>query len=186
MHGAQVLVEMLKEYRVEIIFGVPGDTNVQLYEPLRDSQSAIRHVIARDERSASFMADAYARLSHKPGLCECPSGAGPPYSVPGIAEANASSIPAILITSDIPLAGEGKQTITELDCQKLFESITKWSNVLKDVRKIPETIRRAFRAAFAADGPVFLDVISEPEVENLPPVYSWLKARGSIQAEKRL
>lgn len=147
MHGAQVLVEMLKEYRVEIIFGVPGDTNVQLYEALRDSQPAIRHVMARDERSASFMADAYARLSHKPGLCECPSGAGPLYSVPGIAEANASSIPVILITSDIPLAGEGKQTITELDCQKLFESITKWSNVLKDVRKIPETIRRAFRIA---------------------------------------
>jgi acetolactate synthase-1/2/3 large subunit len=93
------------------------------------------------------MADAYARLSHKPGLCECPSGAGSLYSVPGVAEANASSVPVILITSDIPLAGEGKQTITELDTLRLFESITKWSNVIKDVSKIPETIRRAFRIA---------------------------------------
>jgi acetolactate synthase-1/2/3 large subunit len=147
MIGARVLVEMLKAYQVEVIFGVPGDTSVPFYEALFDARADIRHVMARDERSASFMADAYARLSHKPGVCECPSGAGPLYSVPGIAEANASSVPVILMTSDIALAGEGKQTITELDCQKLFESITKWSSVLKDVGKIPETIRRAFRIA---------------------------------------
>jgi acetolactate synthase-1/2/3 large subunit len=147
MIGSYVLVEMLKQYQVDVIFGVPGDTSVPLYEALYDAQPNIRHIMARDERSASFMADAYARLSNKPGVCECPSGAGPLYALPGVAEANASSIPVILITSDIPLSGEGKQTITELDCQKLFESITKWSNVLKDVNKVPETIRRAFRIA---------------------------------------
>ena len=147
MIGANVIVDMLQQYQVEFIFGVPGDTSVALYEALYDAGAGIRHVMARDERSASFMADAYARLSHKPGICECPSGAGPLYSVPGVAEANASSVPVILMTSDIPLGGEGKQTITELDCQRLFESITKWSSVLKDVRKIPETFRRAFRIA---------------------------------------
>jgi len=147
MNGSHVLVEMLKAYGVDVIFGVPGDTSIALYEALYDAQPDIKHVMARDERSASFMADAYARLSHKPGICECPSGAGSLYSVPGVAEANASSIPVILITSDIPLAGEGKQTITELDTQKLFESITKWSNVVKDVNKIPEVIRRSFRFA---------------------------------------
>ena len=147
MRGADVLVQMLNAYGVDVIFGVPGDTSIALYEALYDAQGSIRHVMARDERSASFMADAYARLSHKPGVCECPSGAGPLYAVPGVAEANASSVPVILITSDIPLSGEGKQTITELDTQKLFESITKWSNVLKQVDKIPEAVRRAFRIA---------------------------------------
>lgn len=147
MNGAAVLVRMLLEYEVEVIFGVPGDTSIPLYEALHDESASIRHVMARDERSASFMADAYARITHKPGICECPSGAGALYSAPGMAEANASSIPVILITSDIPLAGEGKKTITELDCQKLFESITKWSGVIKQVGKIPETIRRAFRIA---------------------------------------
>jgi len=147
MDGSHALVEMLKAYDVDVIFGVPGDTSIPFYEALYDAQPSIRHVMARDERSASFMADAYARLSHKPGLCECPSGAGPLYSVPGIAEANASSVPVILITSDIPLSGEGRQTITELDTQKLFESITKWSNVVKHAEKIPEVIRRAFRIA---------------------------------------
>jgi len=147
MNGAQVLVKMLQEHGVEVIFGVPGDTSIALYEALYDAGPAIRHVMARDERSASFMADAYARLAHKPGICECPSGAGALYSVPGVAEANASSIPVILLTSDNALAGEGKKTITELDCQTLFQSITKWSSLLKQKEKIPETIRRAFRIA---------------------------------------
>jgi acetolactate synthase-1/2/3 large subunit len=147
MIGAQVIVKMLEEYGVEYIFGVPGDTSIKLYEALYDSDSGIRHILARDERSASFMADAYARLSHKPGVCECPSGAGSLYTVPGVAEANASSIPLIAITSDTPLSGEGKQTITELDTQKLYESITKWASVVKGTNQIPEVIRRAFRIA---------------------------------------
>ena len=147
MIGAQIIVKMLKEYRVKYIFGVPGDTSIKLYEALYEAKSDIKHIMARDERSASFMADAYARLSHKPGICECPSGAGSLYTVPGVAEANASSIPIIAITSDIPLSGEGKQTITELDTQKLFESITKWATVVKGVDKIPEVMARAFRIA---------------------------------------
>lgn len=147
MNGSGIIVEMLKQYNVRVIFGVPGDTSIPLYEALHDAGGAIKHVMARDERSASFMADAYARLSHKPGICECPSGAGPLYALAGIAEADASSIPVILFTSDIPLAGEGKKTITELDCQKLFEPLTKWSSQIKHVNKLPETMRRIFRIA---------------------------------------
>ncbi len=147
MNGAQVLVKMLKKQGVEVIFGVPGDTSIALYEALYDAAPEIKHIMARDERSASFMADCYARLSHKPGICECPSGAGALYSVPGVAEADASSIPVILLTSDNVLSGEGKKTITELDCESLFKTITKWSSLMKQGTKIPETIRRAFRVA---------------------------------------
>ena len=147
MNGARVIVKLLEAYQVEHIFGVPGDTSVKFYEALYEKRSKITHIMCRDERSASFMADAYARLSHKPGVCECPSGAGSLYTVPGVAEANASSIPVIALTSDIPLSGEGRQTITELDTQSLFESITKWSTVVKSVDKVPEVMRRAFRIA---------------------------------------
>jgi acetolactate synthase I/II/III large subunit len=147
MKGAEVLVQMLLEYKVEVIFGVPGDTSLALYEALHDALPKIRHVMARDERSAGFMADAYARIMCKPGICECPSGAGALYSIPGVAEANASSIPVILFTSDISLADEGRGAITALDHHKLFEPVTKWSNFLKQVEKIPETLRRAFRVA---------------------------------------
>lgn len=145
MIGANVIVEMLKRYQVKVLFGVPGDTSIQLYEALRESRHDITHIMARDERSAAFMADAYARLSHRPGVCEFPSGAGALYGVPGVAEANASSIPLIAITSDIPLSGEGRQTITELDTRKLYESITKWAYIIKDVSRIPDVMRRAFR-----------------------------------------
>ncbi|MBI5581826.1 MAG: thiamine pyrophosphate-binding protein [Deltaproteobacteria bacterium] len=138
---------MLVNYGVKHVFGVPGDTSLALYDALYEAEPAVKHILARDERSASFMADAYARLSHHPGVCECPSGAGALYSVPGVAEANASSIPVVLLSSGIPLRGEAKGTITELDHHKLFESITKWSSFLKLSGKIPETIRRAFRIA---------------------------------------
>jgi len=147
MRGADVLVKMLLEYKVEVVFGVPGDTSLPLYEAIYDQLPRIRHVMARDERSSGFMADAYARLSNKPGICECPSGAGALYSIPGVAEANSSSIPVILFTSDISLADEGRGAITALDHHKLFEPVTKWSSFLKQVEKIPETLRRAFRVA---------------------------------------
>ncbi len=145
--GAQALVKMLLAYDVDVIFGVPGDTSLPFYEAIYDAQGAIRHVMARDERSATFMADAYSRLAHRPGFCECPSGAGALYSVPGVAEANASSIPVVLFTSGISLAGEGKGTITEMAHHTLFEPITKFSTVVKSAEKIPETLRRALRIA---------------------------------------
>lgn len=147
MTGAQSLVQMLIRYGVKYVFGVPGDTSLAFYDALYEASLEITHVLARDERSAAFMADAYARLSFRPGVCECPSGAGALYSLPGIAEANSSSIPVILLTSGISLHGEGKGTITDLDHHKLFEPITKWSSFLKLSEKIPETIRRAFRVA---------------------------------------
>lgn len=147
MTGAQALVEVLMAYGVEVVFGVPGDTSLPLYDALYKASPKIRHILARDERSAVFMADTYARLTHKPAVCECPSGAGALYSIPGIAEANASSIPVILLTSGVSLAGEGKGTITELDHHKLFEPVTKWSTFLKHANKVPETLRKAFRVA---------------------------------------
>ena len=162
MIGSHVIVNMLEAYGVTHIFGVPGDTSISLYEALHDRRDRIRHIMARDERAAAFMADAYARLSHKPGICECPSGAGSLYTVPGVAEANASGIPLIAITSDIPLAGEGRQTITELDTQGLYGSITKWAAQVKHVDKLPEMLRRAFRIAVSGrPGAVHLAVPQE-------------------------
>lgn len=98
---------------------MPGDTSIPLCEALYDAQPSVRHVMARDERSASFMADAYARLSHKPGLCECPSGAGPLYSVSGIARGQGVLRARHPHHFRYSFTGEGKQTITELDTQKV-------------------------------------------------------------------
>lgn len=199
MTGAEVLVEMLKCYRVDTMFGVPGDTSIPLYEALHAASGTIRHVMARDERSSAFMADTYARLSHKPGVCECPSGAGPLYILPGVAEADASSIPLVVFTSDIPLAGEGKKTITELDCQKLFEPVTKWSHLVKDGARIPEIVRRAFRVATSGrPGAVHLALPQEVLTEEFPgteldiyseeecSVYPAYRTRGSRDKHEKV
>jgi len=147
MRGADILVEMLIGYGVEVVFGVPGDTNVPFYEALQLREGSIRHVMARDERSAGYMADAYGRFTRKPGVFECPSGAGAMYSLPPVAESNGSSVPVILLTIDIPLPGEGRGVLTELDCARLFEPVTKMSVQVKSAEKLPEIIRRAFRVA---------------------------------------
>lgn len=138
MRGADILVEMLIGYGVEVVFGVPGDTNVPFYEALQLREGRIRHVMARDERSAGYMADAYGRFTRKPGVFECPSGAGAMYSLPPVAESNGSSVPVILLTIDIPLPGEGRGVLTELDCARLFEPVTKMSVQVKSAEKLPE------------------------------------------------
>jgi acetolactate synthase-1/2/3 large subunit len=147
LKASQTVVEMLKQYGVKHVFGVPGDTGLALYEAFRQAKGEIEHVLARDERSASFMADAYARVSFRPGVCEGPSGAGATYLVPGVAEANASSIPLIALTTDTPLSGEGRNVLTALDQQALFAPITKWCIVVKQADRIPDIMRKAFRVA---------------------------------------
>ncbi|MGH8787635.1 MAG: thiamine pyrophosphate-binding protein [Cupriavidus necator] len=170
MRGADVLVEMLVNYGVDTIFGVPGDTNVPFYEALQRRRGDIQHVLARDERSAGFMADAYARLTDKPGIFECPSGAGAMYSLPPVAESNASSVPVILLTIDLPLPSEGRGVITELDCAKLFEPITKMSVQIKSADKLPEIIRRAFRVACSGTpGAVHLQIPEDMLLADIDP-----------------
>lgn len=183
MTGAQALVKMLIEYDVKVIFGVPGDTSLALYEALYDAGGRIQHVLARDERSATFMADAYARLAHRPGFCECPSGAGALYSVPGVAEANASSIPVVLFTSGISLAGEGKGTITEMPHHTLFEPITKHSSVVNSAAKVPETLRRALRIATSGrPGAVHLVLPTESMVDRVALGAASLHAEAECSA----
>src|SRR5438045_3310643 len=150
MNTAQVLVEMLKDYGVEHIFGVPGDTSMVLYDALYPAaggsqkkappvaRSDITHIMTRDERSASFMADAYARLSGRPGITEAPSGGGATYVIPGVAEANGSSVPLIVFTSDVPVVDEGKGTLTAIDQQRLLEAATKWSATVKRAAMLPD------------------------------------------------
>jgi acetolactate synthase-1/2/3 large subunit len=144
MNGAELLVAMLQAHDVDVIFGLPGDTGVAFYDALR-AQKQIRHVMTRDERSAGFMADAYARLSGKPGICEGPSGGGATYILPGVAEAHHSSIPLLVITTDNSMAMEHQGALTALDQEALFRPITKWSTTVKRGELIPHILRRAFR-----------------------------------------
>lgn len=197
MNGSQVLVEMLKAYGVEVIFGVPGDTTMPLYDALHAARGEIRHILARDERSAGFMADAYARLAYKPGICEGPSGGGATYIVPGVAEANGSSIPVICFTSDIPLADEDRGTLTAINQQELLRAATKWSTTVKRAEKIPEVIQRAFRHATSGrpgavhivlPEDVLVEEVAAPRIgaEAACTAYPSYRARGPEAETRRL
>lgn len=169
MNGSEALVRMLGEYGVDYIFGVPGDTNVALYRALEMADGKPRHIMCRDERSAVFMADCYARLSGKPGVAEVPSGAGAMYGLPGVAEANQSSVPLILLVNDIPHAGVGRGTLTELDIEALFKPISKHTETLARVDKLPEVVRRAFRIATGGrPGAVVLALPEDLLYEDMP------------------
>jgi acetolactate synthase I/II/III large subunit len=147
--GAEAVVEMLKAHGVEVIFGLCGDTSLPLYDALARVGS-VRHILTRDERHAAYMADGYARLSGKVGVCEGPSGGGATYILPGLVEANESSIPILAINTDVSVSSRGKYTLTELDQRTLMKPLTKWNAVLDRSADIPRTFRKAFEAMTSA------------------------------------
>jgi acetolactate synthase-1/2/3 large subunit len=119
------------------------------YDALRDARGAIEHVMTRDERSASFMADVYARVSGRIGVCEGPSGGGATYILPGVAEAQGSAIPLLCLTSDTPVDQHGRGVLTELDQESLFRPVTKWNTRVNSAATMAEATRRAIRMATA-------------------------------------
>ena len=143
--GAEAAVEMLKAHGVEIIFGLCGDTSLPFYDALARLPHGMRHILTRDERSAAYMADGYARVSGKVGVCEGPSGGGATYILPGLAEANESSVPVLGINSDISVASRGHYALTALDQGALMRPVTKWNAVLDRAQDIPQIFRTAFK-----------------------------------------
>ena len=143
LNGAQAVVEMLRQHGVEVVFGLCGDTSLPLYDALRGSP--LRHILTRDERHAAYMADGYARVTGKVGVCEGPSGGGATYILPGLAEANESSIPVLAINTDISVSSRGRFTLTELDQRTLMKPVTKWNAVLDRAADIPRVFRQAIR-----------------------------------------
>jgi acetolactate synthase-1/2/3 large subunit len=144
MNGAEAMVELLRAHGVEVIFGLCGDTSLPFYDALARLPHGMKHVLTRDERHAAYMADGYARVSGKVGVCEGPSGGGATYILPGIVEANESSVPLLAITSDIAVASRGRYTLTELDQQALMRPLSKWNTVLDRSADIPRVMRAAF------------------------------------------
>src|SRR5688572_21399658 len=144
MTGAEAVVEILKAHGVEVIFGLCGDTSLPLYDALARLPHGMKHVLTRDERHAAYMADGYARVSGKVGVCEGPSGGGATYILPGLVEANESSVPVLAINTDISVSSRNKYTLTELDQRTLMRPLTKWNAVLDRSADIPRVFRKAF------------------------------------------
>ncbi len=143
--GAEALVRMLKLHGVNVIFGLCGDTSLPFYDALYQTAGDLTHVLTRDERHAAYMADAYARVTGRVGVCEGPSGGGATYISPGVVEANESSIPILAITTDISVSGRGRYTLTELDQEAMFRPLAKFTQVIDNAVDLPRTLRRAFK-----------------------------------------
>jgi acetolactate synthase-1/2/3 large subunit len=156
---------MLRLHGVEIVFGLCGDTSLPLYDALRASR--LKHVLTRDERHAAYMADGYARVSGRVGVCEGPSGGGATYILPGLVEANESSIPILALNTDISVAARGKFTLTELDQRALMRPLTKWNAVIDRAADVPRTLRQAFEA-MTSGRPGAAHVALPFDVQNQP------------------
>ena len=145
MTGAEAMVRMLEAHGVRHIFGLCGDTSLPFYDALYQLDHGMDHILTRDERSAAYMADAYARVTGRPGICEGPSGGGATYILPGLVESNESSIPVLAITSDVGTRSKGHYPLTELDQEGLMRPLTKYNTVIQHADAIPDTVRTAFR-----------------------------------------
>jgi len=145
LNGAQVILKMLELHGVKHVFGLPGETTIGWYKHWK-SDSNIEYILTRDERTASYAAEAYAKVTGRPCVLEAPSP-GVTHCTPGITEAYLSSVPVIYFSSDIPLNHDKKHGLTGIDQTALYESICKESFVITNVSEIPFLLRRAFRVA---------------------------------------
>ncbi|WP_299703933.1 thiamine pyrophosphate-binding protein [uncultured Tateyamaria sp.] len=145
MNGAQALLRMLELHDVTHVFGLPGETTIGWYKEWR-KHSDIEFVLTRDERTASYAAEAYAKITGKPCVLEAPSP-GVTHCTPGITEAFLSSVPIIFFSSDIPINQDKRHGLTGVDQTALYDSICKESFVVTKVSEIPFLVRRAFRVA---------------------------------------
>lgn len=172
--GADLLVEALVRVGVRDLFGVPGDTGVTFYDALFTRSAEIRHVLARDERHAAAMADAYARVTGRVGVVEVSSGGGTTYVVGGLGEAYASGIPVLVVASDIHRRSRGSGALTEIDQEALFSAVTKQVVAVNRAEDAPAAVAEAVRIATTGrPGPVAIvvpeDVLDEEATSLLPP-----------------
>ncbi|MEM7407640.1 MAG: thiamine pyrophosphate-binding protein [Pseudomonadota bacterium] len=145
LNGAEAMVKMLDAHGVRHVFGLCGDTTLPFYDALYRLEHSIDHILTRDERSAAYMADGYARVTGRVGVCEGPSGGGATYILPGLVEATESSVPILSITSDVSVSSRGHYPLTELDQDGLMRPVTKWNAVIPKSDMLPDMVRTAFR-----------------------------------------
>ncbi len=161
LSGAEIVVECLKEQGVDTVFGYPGGTILNIYDALY-SHSEICHILTSHEQGASHAADGYARSTGKVGVCMATSGPGATNLVTGIATAYMDSVPMVAITCNVVLPWLGKDTFQEVDIAGVTMPITKHGYIVKDVKDLAETIRKAFHIAKSGrPGPVLVDITKD-------------------------
>ena len=162
LNGSDIIIECLKEQGVDTVFGYPGGTILNVYDALYKHSGEIRHVLTSHEQGAAHAADGYARATGKVGVCMATSGPGATNLVTGIATAYMDSIPLVAITANVGVPLLGKDSFQEVDIAGVTIPITKYSTIVKDVTKLADTLRKAFKIAKSGrPGPVLVDVTKD-------------------------
>ncbi len=160
--GSQIVIECLKEQGVDTVFGYPGGTILNIYDELYKHSHEIRHILTSHEQGAAHAADGYARVTGKVGVCLATSGPGSTNLVTGIATAYMDSVPIVAITANVAVNLLGRDTFQEIDIAGVTMPITKHNYIVKDVTKLADTIRKAFRIAKSGrPGPVLVDITKD-------------------------
>ncbi|MQY51686.1 acetolactate synthase 3 catalytic subunit [Rhodocyclus tenuis] len=158
MTGAEIVIRCLQEEKVEYVFGYPGGSVLHIYDELF-KQDKVKHVLVRHEQAAVHAADGLARSSHKVGVALVTSGPGATNAVTGIATAYMDSIPLVVITGQVPTAYIGQDAFQECDTVGITRPCVKHNFLVKDVRDLALTLKKAFYiASTGRPGPVVVDI----------------------------
>ncbi len=158
LNGAEILVQSLKQENVDIVFGYPGGAVLNIYDAIY-AQNYVNHILVRHEQAASHAADGYARTSGKPGVVLVTSGPGLTNAVTGIATAFMDSIPMVVFSGQVATQFIGNDAFQEVDSVGITRPCVKHNFLVKDVKDLAETIKRAFHIATTGrPGPVLIDL----------------------------
>ena len=176
--GAQLLVRLLERQGISSIAGVPGGANLPIYDAL--ANSSIRHVLARHEQGAGFIALGMARASGRAQVCFASSGPGATNLVTAVADAKMDSVPLVAITGQVPRPMIGTDAFQEIDTYGLMLPITKHNWLVRSIEELVEVVPKAFEIALSGrPGPVSIDIPKDVQKEMIS--LSELPAPGTRQ-----
>ncbi|HES76420.1 MAG TPA: biosynthetic-type acetolactate synthase large subunit, partial [bacterium] len=174
LSGGEIFVRCLQEEGVDVVFGYPGGAVLHIYDAIFQ-QDKVKHVLVRHEQGATHMADGYARATGRVGVVLVTSGPGATNAVTGIATANMDSIPMVVFTGQVPTHMIGNDAFQEVDSVGITRPCVKHNFLVKDVRDMAATIKKAFYiASTGRPGPVLVDIpkdVTDPKIK-VPFEYS--------------
>ena len=175
LSGGHILVQCLKDEGVEFVFGYPGGSVLHIYDAIFH-QDDVKHILVRHEQGATHSADAYARATGKPGVVLVTSGPGATNAVTGIATAYMDSIPMVILSGQVPSPVIGSDAFQEVDTVGITRPCVKHNFLVKDVRDLAETIKKAFYIATTGrPGPVLVDIPKDITDPNIKIPYKYPK-----------
>ena len=171
MTGARILLECLKKEGVDLIFGYPGGTVINIYDEIF-SFKGIRHILPRHEQAGVHAADGYARATGRVGVALATSGPGATNTVTGIATAYMDSVPMVIITGQVPTALIGNDAFQEVDIIGITRPCTKHSFLVRDVNELAGIVKKAFYIARSGrPGPVLIDLPKDVQIAQTTFTY---------------